>query len=263
MQAAGRALALDPESAGAAELVTTLMLSPPQEPPPELKSALDESEDEGVKRHARTAITAYLALASFLPIAAWNGIRKWDIVLGVAAVAIVMALAALQIMRKPQRSFPWMLCYAFGNVVLMAMVTRMAGPFTFVPALTCVVIMSVMAYPTFIVRAWLLIVIMVVGFLAPIVLELQGILPRTWEIKDGALISHAGALSLEGNPTLAMLVAASVITISIAGVHAARIYRAGRDAQRQLVMQAWHLRQLLPSAPRSSSPSIPSPLATA
>jgi hypothetical protein len=246
MRAAGRALALDPESAGAAELVTALMLEPPKEPPPELKAALRDAEDIGVKRHARTAILAYLAIASFLPIAMWNGIRKWNIVIGVFVVAVIMASAAFRIMRRGQQSSVFMLAYALGNVALMGMLTRMAGPFTFVPALSCIVIMSVMAYPFFTARSWILILLIAGGFLASILLEMRGYLPVTWEIQQGVLISHAGALSLQGDPTLAMLIIASVATIVIAGIHAARIYRAGRDARLQLVTQAWHLRQLLP-----------------
>ncbi len=247
MRSAGRALALDPESPGAAELVTSLVLEPPKNPPPELVDALLDSDNRGVRRHARTAIVAYLAIASFLPIAMWNGIRKWDAVLAVFVAACVMAAGAFAIMRRPQRSFAWMLAYAVGNVVLLAALTRMAGPFTFVPAITCVVIMSVMAYPIFIERSWALIAMIAVGFLIPIVLELTDVVARTWEIKDGLLISHAGALKVAGTPTLAMLIGASLATIVIAGVHAGRIYRSGREANRQLVMQSWHLRQLLPS----------------
>jgi eukaryotic-like serine/threonine-protein kinase len=246
MRAAGRALALDPESAGAAELVTTLMLEPPKEPPPELQTALRDAEDSGIRRHARTAILAYLALASFLPIAMWNGIRKWNVVVGVALVACVMAAAAFRIVRRGAPSNTFMIGYALGNVLLMGMLTRMAGPFTFVPAITCVSIMSVMAYPLFTVRSWILIMLMTTGFVVSILLEIEGYLPRTWEIQNGVLISHAGALSLRGDPTLAMLMIASLLTIVVAGVHAARIYRAGRDARLQLVTQAWHLRQLLP-----------------
>jgi serine/threonine-protein kinase len=246
MRAAGRALALDPESAGAAELVTTLMLEPPKEPPPELQTALRDAEDSGIRRHARTAILAYMALASFLPIAMWNGIRKWNVVVGVAVVACVMAAAAFRINRRGAPSNAFMIAYALGNVLLMGMLTRMAGPFTCVPAITCVSIMSVMAYPLFTVRSWILIVMMTTGFVVSILLEIEGYLPRTWEIQNGVLISHAGALSLRGDPTLAMLMIASLLTIVIAGVHAARIYRAGRDARLQLVTQAWHLRQLLP-----------------
>ncbi|NVB84336.1 MAG: serine/threonine protein kinase [Kofleriaceae bacterium] len=246
MRLAGRALALDPESAGAAEIVTTLMLEPPAEPPPELRDALRAADETGVRRHARTAVIAYLAIASFLPIAAWNGIKRWDIVLGVFGASILMAAAALLISLRPRRSMASMIGYALGNVILLALLSRMAGPFTFVPALACVVIMSSMAYPTFTERPAVLLVLIVVGFLVPIGLEHEGLLSMTWEIDGGKLISHAGALSLQGTPTLAMLIGASVATIAIAGIHAARIYRAGRDAQRRLLMQTWHLRQLLP-----------------
>ena len=127
------------------------------------------------------------------------------------------------------------------------MLTRMAGPFTFVPALACFVTMSMMAYPAFVVRPWLLIVTMVAGFLLPIVLELWGVLPMTWELRDGTLVSHAGALVLEGASSVWMIVVASVVTIIIAGVHGAVVAKAYRGAQRQLVTQTWHLRQLLPA----------------
>jgi serine/threonine-protein kinase len=247
MRAAGRALALDPESTGAAELVTTLMLEPPKEPPTELRDALRHADDVSVRKHARTAILAYLALAAFLPVAWWNGVRRWDVVLAVFFVSIVMAIGAVLIARKPQRSLTYMVMYGLGNVALLGVLQRMAGPFIFVPALSCVVVMSATAYPAYIKRPWILIVTMVIGFLAPIILELQGILTRTWDIRDGMLVSHAGALVLDGPPTLAMLIVASVVTIMIAGIHAARIYSANRDARLQLVTQAWHLRQLLPA----------------
>lgn len=115
------------------------------------------------------------------------------------------------------------------------------------PAISCVVIMSVMAYPIFIERSFALIALIAIGFLVPIILELTDVIPRTWEIKDSTLISHAGALELSGTPTLTMLIGASIATIVIAGVHAGRIYRASREANRALVMQSWHLRQLLPT----------------
>ena len=142
----------------------------------------------------------------------------------------------------------FLIVYAFGNVVLCSLLTRMAGPFTFVPALTCVVMMSVMAYPFFTVRSWILIVMLAGGFVLSILLEEWGFLPMTWEVKNGLLISHAGALTLQGNPALALLISARLATIVIAGVIAARIYRTGRDARLQLVTQAWHLRQLLPQS---------------
>ena len=247
MRTAGRALALDPEAAEAAELVTTLMLEPPDEPPPELRTALAQADGEAIRKHARTATLAYLVIASFLPFAMWDGVRRWDAVLGVFFAAVVMAFAAWRITRRPERTLGEMMMYALGNVVMLGLMTRMLGPFTFVPAIACIVVMSAMAYPAFIARPALLIATLVLGFLAPIALELSGAIRRTWEIRGDDLINHPGALAVAGTPTIALLVVGCVATIAVAGVHAARIYRTSRSAQRQLAMQAWHLRQLLPA----------------
>ena len=248
MHAAGRAMALDPACPGAAEMVTALVLEPPQDPPVELRQALRSADAESVRRHARTAIGAYLAIASFLPIAAWNGIRKWPEVLAVFAVALLLAMAAWRIRRSPDRTFVAMLGYAIGNGLLLALMGRMAGPFTFVPALMCVVTMSVMAYPAFIERSWILIATMIASFAIPLVLEAQGLLPTTWDLRDGGLFSHAGALVISGTPTAILVIGATVATVIVAGIHAAALGRSNRSAQQQLVMQAWHLRQLLPAA---------------
>lgn len=256
MSASGRALALDPESPEAAELVSRVILTPPVDPPPELRAALEEHEETAVRRHARGAIIAYFALAAFLPIAIWNGIQRWDIVLAMLAITLVMATAAWRIYKKPLRTLGEMLVYAFGNALLVVITARLAGPFTFVPALACVVIMSSMAYPPFVVRPWLLVAIVGAGFLVPVALELAHVLPSTWEIKDNELISHAGALKLEGSATTTMLIGASLAMIVIAGMFAARFYRIGRDAQRQLVTHAWHLGHLLPAS-RTVRPSQP------
>ncbi|MGE5184630.1 MAG: protein kinase domain-containing protein [Acidobacteriota bacterium] len=249
MRTAGRALALDPESGEAAELVTALMLQPPAEPPAELREALRETDNIAMSRHARTAIVAYLAIGSMLPVAAWNGVRKWDVVMLVFAGTLAMATSAWRIMQRPQRTFSWMFGYAIGNALLMALLTRMIGPFTFVPALSCVVVMSCMAYPQFAgARQWVLIATLVIGWSIPVALEHLGTIARTWSIENGTLISHAGALDVNTRSTVVVLVVASIATIVIAGVHAARIYGANREAQHQLATQAWHLRQLLPAA---------------
>jgi serine/threonine-protein kinase len=265
MRAAGRALALDPESADAADLVTGLMLAPPVSPAdlqPELQQAIGEHERASVQKHARTAILAYAALAAFLPIAIWNGVQRWDIVLGVFGLSVAMAAAAWRITRQPDRSLLWMLIYASGNLALLAMVARMAGPFTFVTGLSIVMVMSSMAYPKFLQRPLLLIGVIAAGLLLPIVGELTGLLSRTFEIRDGELINHANALAVGGRQTLVLLIGSSLAMLAIAGNHAARLYRNNRDAQRQLVIHAWHLEHLVPTphvARRASTSTMPPP----
>jgi hypothetical protein len=222
------------------------MLEPPDDPPPSLTQALLEADGAHVRRRARTAAVAYLAIASFLPVAAWNGIKNWTVVMSVFWFAIGMAGAALLLRRKPNRSFTEMAIYALGNGVLLVLLSRLAGPFTFVPAFACFMVFSVMSYPVFTERPWFVVVTIAAAFIAPIAAELGGLLPMTWSIEEGRLVSHAGALALHGNASIAMVVVASLVTIAIAGVHGAVIAKASRQAHRQLVTQAWHLRQLLP-----------------
>ena len=260
MSASARALALDPESTEAAELVTRVILTPPSEPPADLRAALDEHEHQGVRRHARSAVIAYLALASFLPIAIWDGIRRWDVVIGVLGTTLAMAFAAWRIHRRPDRSLGAMLLYASGNGLLVVAMSRVAGPFVFVPALACIVIMSAMAYPAFVVRPWLLVSIVGVSFICPLVFEQTGIFARTWDLAHNELISRSGALELHGVPTMTLLIGGSLVMIIVAGMFAARLYRIGRDAQRQLVIHAWHLEHLLPAnAPRGRLSIPPTP----
>ena len=250
MRAAGRALALDPESRDAGQLITRLMLEPPLEPPPELANALRETDADVVRRHARTAIGAYLAIASFFPIALWNGVRRWDVITGTLLLACLLAGYAWRFVRRPEPTLVHMITYAAGNAVLVALIARMAGPFTFAPTIVCVMAMSVMAYPVFTQRSSLLLAILAAGYLVPVVLELAGALPSTFEIRDGELVSHAGALVVHQR-TLVLLIASSVAFLVVSSVDAARIYRANRQARLQLAMQAWHLRQLLPMTPRA------------
>jgi len=248
MRFAGRALALDPESQEAAELVSTLMLQPPDEAPPEVQEALREADAAAISKHARTSVLAYAVLASFLPLASWNGIRDWPTILSVTACAFFLGGVAVYFIVRPRVSFAVLLVYAFGNAALILLLSRAISPWTFVPALTCIMIMSMMAYPPFAARPWILISLFVLGFSAIVGLEVGGYITPGWEIRDGSIILHGMALEITRGSTVMLLFVASIATIVMAGVHAVATYRAGRTAQQQLVMQAWHLRQLLPSA---------------
>ena len=103
-----------------------------------------------------------------------------------------------------------------------------------------------MAYPTFVRWPAILIGMIVGGYLVSLGLETSGLFGPTWEIRDGLLVSHAGALEIREGATSALLVLASTVTFVIAGIHAAALARAGHRQQQQIVAQAWHLRQLLP-----------------
>ncbi|HUS33649.1 MAG TPA: serine/threonine-protein kinase [Kofleriaceae bacterium] len=247
MRAASRALALDPEARDAAELVMHVMLQPPTDVPPEVREELLRSDDEAVSQHARAATPGYVIIAAFLPIIVWNGVRSWPIVLAMFALAVLMTLGAWDLTRRPRRSLTHMIAYAVGNSLLLAIMGRLASPLLVVPALVAFVTGSVVTYPTFLVRKWLLIAIMLAGFLAPLGLEALGVLAPTWRLDDNGFVAFGDAMRLHGAAGIVTIFAGALAIMLMAGLQSARIGNASRAAHHRLVLQAHRLRQLLPA----------------
>jgi serine/threonine-protein kinase len=247
MRAASRALALDPEARDAAELVMRVMLQPPAESPPLAREELRRSDGEAVSEHARAATPGYILIAAFLPIIVWNGVRSWSIVLAMFALAVGMAFAAWDLTKRPAKSVGYMIAYAIGNSLLLALMGRLAGPLLVVPAVVSFVTGSLVTYPTFLVRKWLLVAIMLAGWLGPIALEAFGVLAPTWEMTERGMLAYGDAMQFRGAPAVAILLLGGIATILMAGLQSARVGNASRAAHHRLVLQAHQLGQLLPA----------------
>jgi len=109
-------------------------------------------------------------------------------------------------------------------------------------------------YPAFLRRPWVVIATMLGGFLIPIGLEAAGAIPSTWSLVDGALLLRSHVLRVDGAPAVVSIVLATTAAVVMAGLLSAKLARANRDAQHQLVIQAWHLRQLLPAPAAAPAP---------
>ncbi len=245
-RAASRALALDPAARDAAELVMHVMLQPPHEVPPDALEELRRSDGEAVSEHARAATPGYILIAAFLPLIVWNGVRSWPTVLAIFGLAIALAVAAWDLTRRPAKSVGYMVAYVTANSLLLSIMTRLLGPLIVVPALFAFVTGSLVTYPTFLVRKWLLIGIMIAGFFAPVVLETVGVLAPTWELNHAGLLTFGYAMRVHGAPAIATILLAAVAVIGMAGLQSARVGNASRAAHHRLVLQAHRLRQLLP-----------------
>jgi serine/threonine-protein kinase len=251
MRTAGRALALDPSSVAAAELVTALMLEPPKEPPEELRTAIRSAEAFDIRRHARIAAAAYLIVVAFVPIAIWNGVKSWPLILGLLAVSLVLSSSAWVIHRRGTSSLREMSIYALGNAMFLSLLSRVVGPFVLVPSVGCLIAMALMLYPVFIGKTWVPVSMILLGWMLPIVLEQVGMVAPTWEVVNGALVSMSNGVQLGGDATIALMIGSTLTPMVVAGVLAGSISKGRFQAQRQLVIQAWHLRQLLPASARS------------
>ncbi len=246
MRTASRALALDPEARDAAELMMRTMLELPAELTPEARERLRQSDGEMVSQHSRAAMPGYILIAAFLPIIVWNGVRSWPVPLAMFALAVLMAVAAWDLTRRPSKTVGYMVAYAIGNSLLLGLMGRLAGPLIVVPAVFAFVTGSVVTYPTFLTRKWLLIGIMLAGFLAPVGLEAAGVLAPTWKMSDAGLLTLGDAMELDGTPAIVTILVAAVATIVMAGLQSARVSSASRAAHHRLVLHAHRLGQLLP-----------------
>ena len=147
---------------------------------------------------------------------------------------------------------PTILFVTLGNACLVALLSRTFGSLLIVPAVTCVMALSLTSYPQNIDRARVVIVIMVLSWIVPVALEWAGVLTPSWRVVDGAIVSTSAMVKIGGTPTLVLMVFAHVMTIIVFGLFANRLAVSRRDAQRQVEIQAWHLKQLLPTARQST-----------
>ncbi len=246
MQSASRALALDPKSREAADIVTSVILQPPAEHPPALQQHLAASELTVQQRQGRVALASFSAIVVFLVLAALNGITDVWIFGGIAAYTVILASVAVQIWKR-ELSTREMFFVTIGNASLVALMSRIFGSLVVAPAVTCIMALSLTSYPQNIDRGRFVITTIVASWLLPVGLELAGILQPTWRVVEGAIISTSPMVEIGGTATVALLVVTNVMTIVVFAIFANQLAVSRRDAQRQVEIQAWHLRRLLPN----------------
>jgi serine/threonine-protein kinase len=246
MQAAGRALALDPSSVDAAALVQRMTFEPTTEYPEQLRNALSASEVTIQKRQGRAAMGSFVVVLLYLAIAATNGVMNLPFVVGIVVYLAIHSAIVWRITQRPASSNQ-MLYVAFGNSLLAALLSRTLGSMIVVPAITCIMALSLTSYPQLIDRRWLVIGFLVTSWVAPVVLEQLGVLEPTWSISGHTVVLSAHVMAIGGFHTYAMLMFANIASFVVFGMFSSALATSRRDAMQQSEIQAWHLRQLLPS----------------
>ena len=242
MQAAGRALALDPDSAGAAALVSTLMLEPPKTLPAPLANDLARIDTEHVHVQARLAVVSLSSYFAFVPLLLWMGIRDWTtMIITFVMVAVAIGHAALIVKGRRMSLTVTMIV----NALVIAMMSQFTSPFVLLPAVVAGSAVSFTTLPQFLHRPVLVVGTFMMAFVGPIVLEVAGVLPRSWELNDGWLAVRPPAVSFEGVSAFVFLIAGSIAALVVLSQFVRSLAITQRTARRQLVIQGWHLGQLI------------------
>src|SRR3970282_235392 len=108
---------------------------------------------------------------------------------------------------------------------------------------------------------WVTIGIGSLAFVVPLGLELAGVLPRSFELVDGTMRILPRMTWVPPGATLTYLVVATLATIVVASVYAARFHEKLGEIEKRLHLHAWQLRQLVPDeaseAVRPAAPPAP------
>ena len=244
MRHAGYALSLDPKSEEAGHIVSALLLQPPPQLPPDLAASLDAYEAKLSSERSRLAVWTYAALFLILPTVFFVHIKEWGLVIGLYGMVLVGMLAALRY-RTTGRPNP--VAALTVNMLLIVLFSRIAGPFILTPLIAAGGLIAFTSMRGVIERPLVVFGWAAGTVLMPICVEYLHLFPWTWEIHDGFMIVQSNVLHSSGPPTEAVLIVVSVILHVALGAFMLAIARQRRHAQNQLFIQAWHLRQLLPS----------------
>ncbi|HEU0031407.1 MAG TPA: protein kinase [Kofleriaceae bacterium] len=249
MRAAGRALALDPTSTEAADLVTHIMLQPPREVPAEVESHLAQLETETARSQGRLAALSMLGYLAFVPFILWTGIHQPLYVLAIIVLVAIGGMHVFTLTRRETISTGAVYTNAAINGLLIAIVGRMVGPIIVAPTLAVTTLVAYASHPLFgrIRIVWLIIALSVLG---PWVLELAGVLPPTYYYDAGKLVLSSPTITFSQAPTDIAFALMLVTFLSVVAILLRTVANRQRDATRQLELHAWHLRQIVPTSVR-------------
>jgi hypothetical protein len=248
MRAAGRALALDPTAPEAAEMVTRMMLEPPEKVPDEVEAHLAVLDTETARSHGKLAAVSVLGYLAFVPLLLWSGVRDVSYVVAFAALSLISCGQVLMLIRREKITAAPLYVNAAINALIIAIVARMVGPFVIAPTLVLVTLMAYASHPRF-GRIPVLASILSASVFVPWGLEMLGILESTYRFVDGELVLSP-VVHFSSAPTQVAFAMTLLSLLGVVAVLSRTLALRQREAARKLELQAWQLRQIVPVTPR-------------
>jgi eukaryotic-like serine/threonine-protein kinase len=246
MRSAGRALALDPASTEAAELVAHLVLQPPPHVPAEVEEALAVVDVETAREQARLGALALVGYLGFVPMLLWTGVRDVAFVIAFVVLVVVSTLQVLSLARRDRVTSGGIYLNACINAVLIGLICRMVGPFIIAPTLVTTTLIGYAAHPRF-GRITIIAAILASAVIVPWALELCGVLSKTYEFVDGKIILSSSVITFRSAPVQVAFAVLLVALLAVVAVLSRMMAERQRRAARKFEVQAWRLRQLVPT----------------
>lgn len=244
VQAAGRALALDPSNPVAFEVFLDVLDTPMQEEPSEVVDMAADAQLERIRRLGKTAVFAYCGQLLHSPLFLAADVREPGYLYAFYASMAVATVVALWTHLRPSEA-KVALCLAVSSLGA-ASLTGLLGPLFVMPMVVIVnaATFGVMfsgrktALPT---------LAGVLSLSAPYVGSKLGWLPDVYAFGGDSLVIQAGAFALDAGAEM-ILFAVNLVTLAFGSIVIAVLSLRVRSVERRLFAQTWHLRRLLPGS---------------
>jgi eukaryotic-like serine/threonine-protein kinase len=247
LQAAGRALALDPGSTVASATLLCLLTQPPTELPEKVQDAITGAEADEARAASLFGAFAYsgfavvvIAMTAFLEVLSW----RW-VVAAVAPLGGAVALCVHFARRQQQSPIGALLIFLLSSLAVGA-ASGIASPWLIVPGLAAV---NTMALNIGLTRS-LRLPFLAIGCLAvtsPVALELLGFIGHSFTFDANSLTVVGRSVHIDGNNALFALAAMSIATVVIPTLVVWRTSDVLAKMRETVYLQAWQLEQLVPS----------------
>jgi serine/threonine-protein kinase len=248
---AGRALALDPESAETAGMLSSLLLEPPAEYPAPLRARLAEEDRRATLVRMRAGVLTLLSPLALLAAIPFLVVRNWTtVILAYATVAVSLLVGRL--LYATGRTTP-----VFGLAATLAVsiaFTRAAGLFMLTPTVIALSLLAITANPYVHTRRWLVAVWLLAATLLPLALEATGVFERTLTVTNAGFRVTSAMFEIENQRGFPTLLITNFMVLAAVALYGLSVNGRSRAAQERLEVQAWHLQQLLPATSSLQTP---------
>jgi serine/threonine-protein kinase len=246
MREAGRALAVDPDSARAQALLARLLLEAPAETPAPARAAADAERAKVRQSLLVTGAWGYIALGLGIPILLVAPNHDRGLILAFALMPIVIGFMVVLVSRRPvQLRTPWYFVLLACNTLGLAMGGIVFGPLLVMPFAVIASLACWLSVPTGY-PAWITVAGHVLAIVPVVILELCGVLPSTFAIVGHSLVLTPHAFEINPVSTTVLLSFAFAVEMAHTIFFIASSRRIYQTAQDRVHTHTWHLEQLLP-----------------
>jgi eukaryotic-like serine/threonine-protein kinase len=239
------ALTLDPSHDEARRALVELLVKVPEQMPPSVQADMDRAMAATRRTGAGTAFLTYVTCLLMVPAGLLNGVRSW-LVFGVCSGALCLATAYTGWMwRRGAVAARNFYTVAALQLTIVASLAAWLGPFVLIPTMTAevTVVFAVLSAGR---ERLLLTLVAPLAVLIPFGLEAAHLVPPSVLFEEGRMVLLARGYDLNPRWTLGLLLYTTVLWIVLPPFYLARMRDALTGAQRQLLLHAWHFRNLLP-----------------